>query len=81
MIVDTLKENLAADPFRPFVVRSSSGVGYRVASPGLIVLMKSSVFIAQPNSDKAATVPYLHVADVEELADSPRARRPRRRAG
>jgi hypothetical protein len=81
MIIDTLREKLAAEPFRPFIVRSSSGEGYRVSSPDLVVLMKSSVFIAQPTSDRATTVPYLHVAAVEELGETHKARRPRRRAG
>jgi len=75
MIIDTLKEKLTADPFRPFIVRSSSGEGYRVSTPDLVVLMKSSVFIAQPNSDRATTVPYLHVAAVEELGEASKPRR------
>ncbi len=33
MIIDILIEKLAADPFRPFIVRSSSGEGYRVSTP------------------------------------------------
>jgi hypothetical protein len=52
-----------------------------VSSPDLVVLMKSSVFIAAPNSDRAATVPYLHIAAVEHLANghSKRGRRGRGR--
>jgi hypothetical protein len=67
MIVDTIKEKLAEHPFEPFVIRASSGQGYKVADPSLVVLMKSKVFVAEPRSDRSATVAYLHIAGVEDL--------------
>ena len=73
MIVESLRDRLAAAPFEPFIVRATSGHGYRVADPGLAVLMRSKIFIAEARSDRAATVPYLHIAAIEE------ARPPRRR--
>jgi hypothetical protein len=84
MIVETIKEKLANQPFQPFVIRSSSGHGYKVSSPDLIVLMKSKVFIAEPRSDRAATVSYLHISAIEESGNGngkhpPRARGGRRR--
>lgn len=81
MISDTLKEKLARQPFEPFVIRASSGHGYRVSSPDLIVLMKTKVFVAEPRSDQAATVSYLHITAIEEPGTSRRnghARRTRR---
>ena len=66
MIIDTIKQNLAREPFEPFVIRTSGGQGYTVAGPDLVVLMKSKVFIAEPRSDRAATVSYLHITAVEE---------------
>ena len=66
MISQTLKEKIAQEPFEPFVIRSSSGNGYKVSSPDLIVLMKTKVFVAEPQSDRAATVSYLHIAAIEE---------------
>lgn len=65
MIASTIRERLARDPFEPFLIRASSGQGVLVASPDLVVLMKSEVFIAAPNSDRWAQIPYLHVAGVE----------------
>jgi hypothetical protein len=69
MIGGTIREKLHQVPFAPFVIRASSGQGYRVADPALVVLMKSKVFIAEPRSDRSATVPYLHIAGVEEISN------------
>lgn len=83
MIVETLKEKLAQQPFEPFVIRSSSGQAYRVASPELVVMMRTKVFVAQPRSDRAATVSYLHIAVIEEPGNGNghRARRRKRKRG
>jgi hypothetical protein len=66
MISETIRDKLAHQPFEPFVIRASSGQGYRVSSPDLVVLMKTKIFIAEPRSDRAATVSYLHITAVEE---------------
>jgi hypothetical protein len=70
MISEKIRERLQSDPFVPFVIRTSSGHGYRVAGPDLAVVMKSKVFIAEPRSDRSATVSYLHISAVEDV-DSP----------
>jgi hypothetical protein len=80
MVVDAIKEGLEHVPFEPFVIRASRGQTYTVASPDLIVLMKSSVFVAAPNSDRAATVPYLQIAAVEHVSTG-HSKRARRRGG
>lgn len=69
MIVETIREKLQQVPFEPFQIRASSGRTYVVRNPDLVVLMRSSVFVAAPNSDRAATVPYLHIAAVETIAN------------
>lgn len=53
------------EPFEPFIIRASSGHAVRVARPELAVLMKSAVFVAAPNSDEWAHIPYLHIAGLE----------------
>jgi hypothetical protein len=65
MIVDILKERIEQEPFQPFTVITSAGKSYEVRNPALAVLLKSSVWIAIPNSDRMVQVPYLHVAAVE----------------
>lgn len=65
MIVEILKERMEHEPFQPFTVVTSAGKSYEVRNPQLAVLLKSSVWIAIPNSDRMVQVPYLHVAAVE----------------
>ena len=77
MVRESIRELLDRDPFQPFRIRASSGVAYEVRSPGLVVVMKSQVLIAEPRSDRYAVVPLLHIAGVELLGNghAPRARR------
>jgi len=78
MIANGLRERLEREPFEPFRVVSSGGRVVSVSNPGLVVLMKSAVFIAEPNSDRWAHIPYLHIAGLES-DDTTRKRK--RRAG
>ena len=79
MIVDALKEHLAREPFQPFRVRASSRKSYVVRNPSMVVLLKTWVFIAAPDSDRFATVPYLHVASIETIANGNGKHRARRK--
>jgi len=82
VIFETVREYLTAEPFLPFVVRASIGIGHPVLAPDLAVVMKTTVFIAQPRSDKSATVSYLHITAVKDPGDSRTTTRPARpRAG
>jgi len=60
-----IREKLARELFQSFCVRLSSGDKYVISSPDLVVVMKSEMFIAKPNSDDHVFVPLLHVAAVE----------------
>lgn len=75
MIADEIKELPAREPFQPFRIRASSGEGYDVADPGLVVAMKSQILIAVPRSDRYSIIPYLHVAGIEVLANGHAKRR------
>ena len=77
MAIQSIREFLDREPFHPFRIRSSSGVAYVVRNPGLVVLLKSQVLIAEPNSDCYSVVPYLHVAGLE-MIDNGHVRRSRR---
>lgn len=79
MIADLIRERLKAEPFEPFRIRSSSDKSIVVASPDLAVVMKSEVFVAAPNSDKWAQIPFLHVASIESVSNGRRKKRPKRR--
>lgn len=69
MIAKTIRGRLHREPFEPFIIRSSSGNGVRVASPDLIVLMKTEVFVAAPNSDDWIQLSYLHIAGLENATN------------
>ena len=77
VIINAIKDKLNRDPFEPFQIRTSSGQPYLVASPDLVVLLKSEVFVAAPDRDHAATIPYLHITAVETVSNG--GRRPGRR--
>jgi len=74
---DTIRERLDRDPFQRFRLVTSSGESYIVRNPHAVALMRSEVFVAQPNSNRRTFVQFLHVAAVETLAN--RGRRPARR--
>jgi hypothetical protein len=69
MILNDIRERLAAEPFEPFQIRSSSGQVYPITSPFLVALMKTKVFIAAPNSDRWAELSYLHIAALEGVSN------------
>ncbi len=75
MIAETLREKLDCRPFEAFIVRASSGHAHKVTSPDLVVLMRTKVFIAEARSDRAATIPYLHITAIEEPGNGHRAAR------
>lgn len=77
MIAKSIRERLDREPFEPFVIRASSGQSVRVDSRELAVLMKSEIFVAAPNSDRWAQIPYLHVASLESAANGHTPRPPR----
>lgn len=82
MIAADIKERLAREPFEPFLIRSSGGVGrqaYAVVNPFQVALMKSKIFIAAPNSDRWTELSYFHVAGLESLQAGRTPRRSKRR--
>lgn len=65
MIRQELDELLHRQPFEPFAIRLTSGDRYEVHDSALAALLKSSIFIAHPNSDRRVIVPFLHIAAIE----------------
>lgn len=80
MLIHTIREMLEREPFHPFCVRTSSGVAYAIRNPGLAVIQKSQILIAEPRSDRFAVVPFLHIAGAELMRNGSAhdRRRPRR---
>lgn len=62
------------------MIRASRGQHVLVDSADLAVMMKSEIFVAAPNSDRWAQIPYLHVAGIESAGPargSPKSKRRR----
>jgi hypothetical protein len=76
IFAEAIKERLAQEPFESFRIVTSAGTAYDVRDPQFAVLLKSSVWIAIPHSDRVVQVPYVHVAAVE--AGNGHGRRPGR---
>lgn len=77
-VADNIREKLEREPFEPFQVRVTSGDSYVIRHPQLVVVMRSELFIAQPNSDRHVFVPLLHVAAVKTMSNG-RSRRRRKK--
>lgn len=69
MTIDSIRDSLDREPFQPFRVRASSGATYEVRNPGLVVLLKSQLLIAEPKSDRYSLIPFLHVAGIELISN------------
>lgn len=76
---ENIREKLERQPFEPFRVRVTSGDSYVIRNPDLVVVMKSELFLAEPNSDRHVFVPLLHVAAVESMGGANGHVRPKRR--
>ncbi|MBI5864590.1 MAG: hypothetical protein HZB38_08790 [Planctomycetes bacterium] len=69
MTAAAIRELLDREPFHPFRVRASSGAAYDVRNPGLVVVLKSQLLIAEPKSDRYSLIPFLHVAGIELISN------------
>jgi len=69
MGTDELREFLDREPFEPLRVRLSSGDAYEIRNPGLAVVMRSRLLVADPESDRYTLIPFLHIAAVETVGN------------
>jgi hypothetical protein len=69
MSSNELREFLDREPFEPFRIRLSSGDAYEIRNPGLAVVMRSRLLLADPESDRYTLIPYLHIAAVETVGN------------
>jgi hypothetical protein len=79
MIANELRRLLEREPFVPFQVVMSRDKTYRINNPGLVVVMKSEFFVAFPDGENWAHVPYLHVAGIESAGRNGGRKTPRRK--
>ncbi len=67
MNADTLRELLNRNPFEPFEVRLSNGDVHQVRHPEFAFVLKSTLVIGYPDSDRVAICALLHVASVQTM--------------
>ena len=60
---DTIVDLLRQRPFRPFTIQMSNGESFQVTHPETAVLTKSSLVVAQPDSDDIDICSFLHIAN------------------
>lgn len=77
--VNDIRELLDREPFLPFRLIMSSRKSYDVIRPNLAMLLKSEVFVAFPDGERFAHVPYLHISSIETLSNGGRQRNGRPR--
>ena len=67
MSAETIRELLGRQPFDPLEVRLSSGEVYRIPYPEFAMLLKSTLVIGIPDSDRVIVCALLHIASIERL--------------
>ena len=66
-MLDSIRELLAADDFRPFRVVLTNGHGYDIRQPDLAVLLKTQLFVTRPASDQFSLLRLNQIAAIELL--------------
>lgn len=68
---ETIRELLSRRPFTPFEVRMSSGDVHEVRRPEFAILLKSTLVIGVPDTDRVGICALFHVANVNNLTGKP----------
>ena len=70
MNAEVVRELLQRRPFEPLVIRLSGGETYEVRHPEFAILLKSTIVIGYPDSDRIGIASLLHINNVDfpELA-------------
>lgn len=64
---ETIREFLKRQSFEPFEVRLSNGDAHAVRHPEFAMLLKNTLVVGYPDSDRVAVCALLHVASLERL--------------
>lgn len=71
MSYEAIRLRLAARPFQPFKIMTSSGESYEVRHPEMAIVTKTEIVIALPDADgipsRLQLVATLHVTALEPL--------------
>jgi hypothetical protein len=64
MNVETLRDLLKHQPFRPFTIHLSNGEVYEVRHPEFVILLKTTLVIGYPDSDRVGIASLLHINNI-----------------
>jgi hypothetical protein len=70
MKAETIRELLHRQPFEPLEVRLSNGDLHRISHPEFAILLKSTLIIGIPDSDRVILCSLLHIASIERVSAS-----------
>lgn len=79
MIKQEIDDLIHRHPFQPFTVRLTSDDRFDVWDSGQVAQLKSGIFIAELNSDRRVTIPFLHISAVQIMNGRDKDVRRRRR--
>lgn len=65
MNAETIRELLNRQPFHPLHVHSSNGEVHSIPHPEFAMLLKSTLVIGIPDSDRVICCSLLHIASIE----------------
>ena len=65
MNAETVREFLTRQPFQPLQVHLSNGEVYQIPHPEFAMLLKSTLVIGIPESDRVICCALLHIASIE----------------
>jgi hypothetical protein len=64
---DAIREWLNREPFKPFVLRLSSGEAYEVRHPENVAIGKNRFIIVDPQTDRDSLLTLVHLNAIEGL--------------
>ena len=67
MIAEEIKEMLEREPFKPFRVTMTSLKEYDIRNPRLAWPLKRELYVAMPDGERVAILPWIHVASIETI--------------
>jgi len=73
MNAEAIRELLRRQPFEPLEVRLSNGDVHQIPHPEFAILLRSTLVIGVPDSDRVILCSLLHIASIERRTAAPAA--------
>ncbi len=70
MNAETVREFLTQQPFQPLQVHLSNGEIHQIPHPEFAMLLRTTLIIGIPDSDRAIFCALLHIASIERIPAS-----------